>query len=497
MCRCSTCSNIRRSACWQNTSPRSRTRAPCSSTSATGRSCNERRLTAQEPPISARSSSASARRRQPANKRIRFMATTTTSASLNGVAIIGMSGRFPGADNLDAFWRNLCDGVESITSFTDDELRASGVDEATLANPHYVKSGMILNDVETFDASFFGYTPREAELMDPQHRILLECAWEALEHAGYDSERYKGWIGVFSGATLDGYLLYNLLPNPELRDLMRAAGKVQIGTANETDYLTTRVSYKLHLKGPSVNLQTACSTSLVATHLACQSLLSYQCDIALASGVSARVPQKEGYWYQEGGVGSPDGHCRTFDAQARGTVFSSGVGVVVLKRLADALADGDTIHAVIRGTTVNNDGAMKIGFTAPSVEGQAEVIAMAQHVAGIDPESISYIEAHGTATSIGDPIEVTALTQAFRGGTHAHAIVEEAPPARESGPARPWQLLTLAAKTSSALEAATSNLAAHLRQHPEDRLADVAYTLQVGRRAFNHRRVLVCKDRED
>ncbi len=499
------------------------------------------------------------------------------------IAIIGMAGRFPGARNLDEFWQNLRDGVESITFFTDEEAIAAGVDPALVKNPHYVKANGVLEDVDLFDAAFFGFNPREAEIMDPQHRLFLECAWEALENAGYDPETFDGLIGVYAGASLSTYLLFHLLPN---RELVESLHSDQLAIGNGRDYLPTRVSYKLNLRGPSVNVQTACSTSLVAVHLACQALLNYECDIALAGGVSVDVPQKRGYLYLEGGISSPDGHCRAFDARAQGTVGGNGVGIVVLKRLEDALADGDTIHAVIKGSAINNDGSLKVGYTAPSVEGQAEVIATAQALAGVDPETITYIEAHGTGTALGDPIEIAALTQVFRagtqargfcaigsvktnighldaaagvagliktvlalkhrmippslnferpnpqidfehspfyvntrlraweppaegiprragvssfgiGGTNAHVIVEEAPPAEPSGPSRPWQLLLLSARTDSALEAATANLARHLKEHPDLNLADVAYTLQVGRHAFDYRRMVVCRDREE
>ena len=323
-----------------------------------------------------------------------------------GVAIIGLSGRFPGAKTPAEFWRNLKAGVEGVSFFTDDELRAGGVAREALADPGYVKAKAMLEDIELFDAAFFGITPKEAEMMDPQQRLFLECAWTALEDAGYDSEQYGGAIGLYAGTSLNSYLMVNLFSNPGLLD---AAGILQTSIPNRTDHLTTRGAYKLNLKGPAVTVQTACSTSLVAVHLASQSLLSYQCDIALAGGVTASVPKKSGYYFQEGGVLSPDGHCRAFDHRANGTVVGNGVGVVVLKRLADALADGDEIHAVIKGSAINNDGSLKVGYTAPSVDGQADVIALAQAVAGVAPESITYIEAHGTGTTLGDPIEIAAL----------------------------------------------------------------------------------------
>jgi acyl transferase domain-containing protein len=327
----------------------------------------------------------------------------------NDIAIVGMSGRFPGAKNIDEFWQNLRDGVESISFFTDEELRAAGIDEETLSEPGYVKAAGALDGIELFDASFFGFNPREAEVLDPQQRIFLECAWESLEHAGYDPETYPGLIGVYAGASMSSYL-YNVYSNPEIVGLI---GDFQVQLGNDKDNLPTSVSYKLNLKGPSIAIQTACSTSLVAVSVACQSLLSYQCDMALAGGVRIALPQPAGYFYQEGGIMSPDGHCRAFDAQAQGTVGGNGIGIVVLKRLTDALADGDCIHAVIKGTAINNDGSLKVGYTAPSIEGQAQVITMAQAAGEIDPSTITYIEAHGTGTDLGDPIEVAALTQAW------------------------------------------------------------------------------------
>lgn len=497
---------------------------------------------------------------------------------MNGseIAIIGMAGRFPGAKDIDVFWQNLRDGVESIAFFSDEELLSSGVDSTLLNNPNYVKANPVLSDVEGFDAEFFGFSPKEAEILDPQHRLFLESAWEALENAGYDSETYQGSIGVYAGVETNTYLLNNIYPNYGLSDLQTLLG-------NDKDYLSSRVSYKLNLKGPSVSVQTACSTSLVAIHIACQSLLNGECDISLAGGVTVRVPQKVGYLSQEG-FASPDGHCRSFDAKARGSIFGSGVGVVVLKRLTDAIADGDSIHAIIKGSAINNDGALKAGYTAPSPDGQSAVISEAQAIAGIEPETINYIEAHGSGTPLGDPIEIAALTQVFQsrtaqkafcavgsvktnfghlgaaagvagliktvlaiehqlippslhfeepnskidfanspfyvntkllqwethqnprragvsslgiGGTNAHVILEEAPPAKTSETSRTWQLLMLSAKTNSALETATANLAEHLKQHPDLNLADVAYTLQVGRRSFEHRRTVVCKDIQD
>ncbi len=508
------------------------------------------------------------------------MSDLITEGSAGDIAVIGMMGRFPGAYNLDQFWQNLLDGVESVSFFSDQDVEAAGVDPAILNRADYVKAWAALEDMDLFDASFFGYSPKEVELMDPQHRIFLECAWEALESAGYDSERYGGAIGVFAGMGMDYYFLSNLYPDTDL--MARLGWQIRIG--NSAAFLSTCVSYKMNLRGPSLNVQTACSTSLVAVCLACQSLQNYQCDTALAGGVSIRVPQEAGYMYQEGGILSPDGHCRAFDARAQGTVPGNGAGVVVLKRLQDALAERDTIHAIIKGSAVNNDGALKAGYMAPSVNSQAEVIATAQALAGISPETITYVEAHGTGTALGDPIEVAALTQAFRlgtarngycaigsvktnighldaaagiagfiktvlalqhkwippslhfehpnpkidfsnspfyvnaassewkvdglprragvssfgiGGTNAHVVLEEAPAVGPSGPTRSAQLLVLSAKTRAALDTATDNLAAYLEQHPDLDLADAAYTLQVGRRAFSHRRMLICQSVAD
>ncbi|MEH1884827.1 beta-ketoacyl synthase N-terminal-like domain-containing protein [Nostoc sp.] len=507
-----------------------------------------------------------------------------TSSNLAGldIAIVGMAGQFPGAKNIDRFWQNLQDGVESISFFSESDLVSSNIDPALLNNPNYVKAASILENVEEFDASFFGFEPKEAEVIDPQYRLFLECAWEAIENAGYDPETYKGLIGVYAGANMNTYLLENLYPN---RDTINPVdGALQPLHGSGQAFLTTSVSYKLNLKGPSITIQTFCSTSLVAVHLACQSLLNEECDMALAGGVSIKVPQKAGYLYQQGGMLSPDGHCRAFDAKAQGTVFGSGAGIVVLKRLEDALADGDCIHAIIKASAVNNDGSLKVNFTAPSVEGQAEVIVETLRNAGVDAEDITYIETHGTGTAMGDLIEITALKKAFHtttqkkgfcaigsvktnighldaaagvtslikttlalkhkllppslhfeqanpqidfnnspfyvntkvsewkadrtprltgvnssgyGGTNAFVILEEAPPIEYSEESRPWQLLVLSAKTISALEIATANLIAYLKQHSNVNLANIAYTLQVGRRAFNHRRMVICHDIND
>ena len=511
------------------------------------------------------------------------MIDSTNIGEPESIAIIGMSGRFPGARDVAEFWRNLCDGVESITQFSDAELLARGTDPAALAHPNFVKANAILDDVDLFDAALFGYSARDAQIMDPQQRVFLECAWDALENAGYDPTRYPGLIGVFAGSAMSTYLqfLYASL------DRLGFVDPYQMLISNEKDFLATNVSYKLNLRGPSIAIQTACSTSLVAVSIACQNLLNYHCDIALAGGVAISVPQRRGYMYAPEGIVSPDGHCRAFDAAGQGMVGGNGVGIVVLKRLSEALAEGDCIRAIIRGFGINNDGAVKVGFTAPGVEGQAQVIAMAQAMAGVHPDSVTYVEAHGTATALGDPIEVAALTEAFRahterrgfcalgsvktnighldpaagvagliktvlalehrmlppslhfekpnpridfdstpffvnnqlrpwlsadgqplragvssfgiGGTNAHVVLEEAPPRPASTPGRPSHLLLLSARTASALEAQTDNLANHLLTTAAVNLADVAFTTHVGRRALANRRFVVSRgpDRED
>lgn len=497
------------------------------------------------------------------------------------VAIIGMAGYFPGAATIEAFWNNLMQGRETVSRFTDAELDHTALVGNDWEDPLYVKANGILEGIDRFDAGFFGFTPREAELTDPQQRQFLKCAWEALEDAGYNPDHYPGKIGVYAGVGTNTYLIRNLLPE---RDLIRVAGDFQTVMGNDKDFVATRVCYKLNLKGPGVSVQTACSTSMVAVHLARRGLLHNECQMALAGAAFIRIPQKTGYLYQEGGNLSPDGHCRTFDQSAQGTVFGNGVGVVVLKRLTDACRDGDRIYAVIKGSAINNDGALKVSYTAPGVDGQAEVIAQALADSGINPETISYIEAHGTATTLGDPIEIAALTKAFRhntarktfcaigtvktnighldvaagiagliktalalhhqtippslhfarpnpvidladspfyvndrpraweadngprragvscfgiGGTNVHLVLEEAPELETSAPVRSGYILPLSAKTAAALETMTRNLAVWLETNPELHLADVSYTLQVGRREFQYRRAIVCEDRDE
>jgi acyl transferase domain-containing protein len=492
------------------------------------------------------------------------------------VAIIGMAGRFPGADNLEQFWQNLCQGISSIQIIS-DPIQADEGDAKLLRHPNYVKAYASFDQIDGFDATFFGYSPREAELIDPQHRVFLECAWTALENAGYDPDQYDGKIGVYAGAALNSYLI-NLYANPSLRG---SVDRVQAVVSNVMGLMPTRVSYKLNLTGPSCGVQTGCSTSLVAVHLACQSLLNRECDMALAGGVSIDASEQRGYLYQNDGVLSPDGICRAFDADAQGTVFGNGVGIVVLKRLSAALQDGDYIYAVIQGSAVNNDGAQKVGLTAPSVTGQAAVITAALEQANFSPDSIQYIETHGTGTALGDPIEIAALTKAFRtrtqnqqfcaigslktnighldaaagvagliktalalkhqqippslnfksanpqidfehspfyvntqlrewpvndiprragvssfgmGGTNAHLILEESPPASsEISSSASHHLILLSAKTPTALQAHTHQLIDYLKHHPNVNLADVAYTLQIGRKAFDYRHMAVCQ----
>jgi amino acid adenylation domain-containing protein len=509
--------------------------------------------------------------------RARAAEGAAAGARQGGFAVVGLAGRFPGARNVRELWENLRQGVESIVPLSEEDLRAAGVPPERFASPSYVRAGAVLDGIDLFDADFFGFSPREAEVLDPQQRLFLECAWEALENAGYDPRGCDVPVGVYAGAQMSTYMV-NVFSHPEILESM---GLLAVQSALDKDFLATRVSYALDLQGPSLAVQTACSTSLVAVHLACQALRLGECDMALAGGVTVRVPGRSGYLYQEAGILSPDGHCRAFDAEARGTVFGSGLGIVVLKRLEDALRDGDTVHAVILGSALNNDGSRKVGYTAPGVSGQAKVIAAAQAAAGVSPDTITYIETHGTGTALGDPIEVAALTQAFRsgtdrtgfcalgsvktnlghldaaagitglikavlalehgqippslhfstpnpkidfasspfrvnaelaewhaengprragvssfgiGGTNAHAVLEEAPPAAPSGLSRPAQLLVLSARTSEALEQATDNLAGYLAENPGACLPDVAYTLQAGRHAFAHRRILVCAD---
>ena len=329
------------------------------------------------------------------------------------IAIIGMAGRFPGASSLTQFWENLREGRESIIPLPDEHLREQGVSETDLDDPDYLKVGGFLKNADHFDAKFFGYSPREAELLDPQQRLFLEVSWQALETAGYLGEKEAASTGVFAGAGMNGYQL-NLYANSQLRE---NTSPYEIFISNDKDFLATRVSYKLNLTGPSISVQTACSSSLVAVHTACQSLLAGECDMALAGGVA--ISKQLGYRSQQGSIYSPDGHCRAFDEKAAGTVSGSGAGVVVLKRLEDALRDGDQIDAIIKGSAITNDGAHKVSYTAPQVDSQAAAIRNALTLSDLSAESISYLEAHGTGTAMGDPIEIAALTSAFREHTEA------------------------------------------------------------------------------
>src|SRR5215475_4841215 len=330
------------------------------------------------------------------------------------IAIIGMSCRFPGADSVDEYWKNLCDGVESVTFFSDQELVAAGVDPSLVANPRYVKAAPKLRDVEMFDASFFGYSPKDAALMDPQQRLFLEVCWEAFENAGYDPASYPGKVGVYStgGGVVTSYLLAKL-HHAELPGQTASTSHIN----NDKDFLSTRVSFKLNLRGPSFTIQSACSSSLVAVHQACQNLRFDECDMMLVGGSVVRVPQVEGYLAEKRNLHSLDGHCRPFDSVGQGTIFGSGVGAVLLKPLAQAIADRDHIFAVIKGSAANNDGSAKISYTAPSLGQQSQAVAEALTSAGVSADSIGYVECHSTGTTVGDPLEVEALSTAFRGGT--------------------------------------------------------------------------------
>lgn len=492
----------------------------------------------------------------------------------DGIAIIGMAGRFPGAKNTDELWKILSEGKETTRFFSKQELDAT-IPSEIKNDSFYIPARGVIDDADKFDAAFFGVNPKVAELMDPQQRIFLEVAWESLENAGYCSENFNGMIGVFAGIGNNTYYLNNVLLH---KNLVERVGSFQVMTANEKDYIATRIAHEMNLTGPALSIHTACSTSLVAVAVAFENLINNKCDMAIAGGISITSPINSGHIYNEGGMFSSDGHTRPFDANATGTVFSDGCGIVILKRYKDAVRDGDEIYAVLRGCALNNDGSDKASFTAPSVEGQAMVVAMAQVNAGVEPETITYVEAHGTATPLGDPIEIEALTQAFGetdkkqfcavgsiksnfghltpaagvtgliktalalkhkqipatihfenpnptidfgnspfyvnnklidwntngaprragvssfgvGGTNVHVIVEETPQPEPSGISRAKHLLLLSAKTETSLETAVKNLSGYVKSHPEINLADAAYTLQTGRKSFNHRRIIVC-----
>ncbi|MEV4726558.1 type I polyketide synthase, partial [Micromonospora humida] len=497
------------------------------------------------------------------------------------IAIVGLAARLPGAADVGEFWRNLVDGVESVTELSRDEQLARGATADEVDDPGWVSRAPLIDGYDTFDAGLFGMTSREAEVTDPQHRLFLESCYTALQDAGYDPARYPGAVGVYAGTGGNTYLHRYVLRNKRVGG--NPHGAVSLATGNSPNYVATNVSYRLDLRGPSLTVHTACSTSLVAFHLACEALRNHECDMALAGGVNVELPHV-GYLGMDGFT-SPDGRCRPFDAGANGTVWGSGVGVTLLKRLSDAIADGDSIRAVVLGNAINNDGAGKVGFTAPSVDGQVEAIAQAVGMAGIDPRSISYVEAHGTGTALGDPIEVAALSAVFTrdtdergwcgigsvksnighlsqpsgivsviktvlamehglipptinyetpnpgidfadtpfyvantltkwdtdggprragvssfgiGGTNAHVVLEEAPTAhRVDRRVRPAHLLTVSAKTASALDSAVTRLADHLAATTDGGpglLADVAHTLRVGRQEYPHRVAVVATD---
>lgn len=496
------------------------------------------------------------------------------------IAIVGMSGRFPKAKNIHEYWENLKNGIECFTQLNDEQIIASGVDPKLLKDPDYVKVSPILDDYDMFDAHFFGYTPREASMMDPQQRLFLECCWEAFEDAGYNPHTYEEPVGVFGGCAINSYMIFSGVHNRFYNEFLSSV------VGNDNSFLANRVSYQLNLNGPAVSVQTACSSSLVSVHLSIQSLLSGECSMALAGGVAVWVPHEAGHLHKEGSVFTKDGHCRAFDAKATGTIFGSGAGVVLLKRFDDAVRDGDHIYAVIKGSAVNNDGAKKTDYTAPSVDGQAEVVVEALANAGVSADDISYIETHGTGTFIGDPIEIRALTKAYRaftdrknycgigsvkpnighldagagaagliktvlamkhkmippsinfdepnpaidfenspfyvnnslkkweskngsplragvtslgmGGTNAHIILEEAPAierpvVEDQSPI----LLTYSAKNESALDDYSKKLAKFLKESPDVNLANVAYTLQTGRKEFPFKRFLTAENRDD
>ena len=506
-----------------------------------------------------------------------------SSVSESDIAIVGMAAHLPGAASIDEYWHNLRAGLRSIRRLDEDALLAAGEDPALMRQPNYVPFAAPLDRFADFDAEFFGFSPKEAAILDPQHRQFLEVAWEALENAGHMPENFDGNIGVYAGCGMGSYFYFNICSNA---DLVRDVGMFLLRhTGNDKDFLSTRISHIFDLRGPSINVQTACSTSLVALHYAVQALLSGESDMALAGGVTIELPQGRGYLHKENEILSPDGECHAFDHRAQGTVFGSGAGCLVLKRLDDAIRDGDHVWAVVKGSAINNDGAQKAGYLAPSVEGQARCIAEAQAVADITADTVDYVECHGTGTYLGDPIEVAALTEAFRettdqtgfckigsvktnighldtaagvasvikvalslhnrelppslgfeapnptiefeaspfavnavltpwdsrghprragvnslgvGGTNAHAILQEAPERAASGDSDwPFQLLTLSARSKSTLDAQAANLSAHLRGAPQQNLADIAWTLKNGRRAFDKRRVVVAQTHDE
>jgi acyl transferase domain-containing protein len=499
------------------------------------------------------------------------------------IAIIGMALRFPGARNPDEFWENLINGKESVTFYNNDELLRTEVDSSTFNNPNYVKASCIIRNIDMFDAKFFDISPRDAALIDPQNRLFLECAWEALEDSGYVPEMYNGIIGVYAGSFLSTYLIRNVIDL--IHENMKKENEVYQLYQCISDFLTTYVSYKLNLTGPSVTVQTWCTSAIAAVHVACQALRNNECNIALAGGVHIRLPQ-EGYFYHEGGPDSPDGHTRSFDMDANGAVLGNGSGIVVLKKLKDAVKDRDYIYAVIKGSSIINDGSggQKLSYYGLTIDGQIRAICKALTDAGVSAETIDYIEAHGVATELADRFELTALRKAFRkytqkndfcaigsvkpnighlgnasgiasiikttlalenklipptinfqklnpkndrknspfyinkellewktneiphragincfgiGGTNVHMILEEAPQRRNSGKSRPFKLMILSAKTSSALESISDNLSIYLKEKSDIDIADVAYSLNMGRKPFDFRRIVICENVND
>ncbi|MCB2311581.1 condensation domain-containing protein [Clostridium tagluense] len=493
------------------------------------------------------------------------------------IAVIGMSCRVPGANNLDDFWKVLSQGENTISFFSDEELKESGINENYLRHTNYIKAKGILGNAEYFDPAFFGYTPADARVMDPQIRMLHECTWEALEDSGYNSFEFPGLIGLFTGATSNvewlsrAYLCNDIDVDDYTKSLL----------CNK-DFASTLISYRLNLRGPSVSVSAACSTSLVAVHMACQSLLSGECNIAVAGGVSIIVPEKVGYHYNVNMMHSPDGYCRAFDENAGGTLFSNGAGMIALKPLEDAIKDHDNIYAIIKGSAINNDGSRKVGYTAPSASGEATAIKQALSASQVNPETISYVEAHGTGTIIGDPIEVEALKKAYNtskcgycgigslksnmghmdaasgiagciktilsmryklmppsinftkanskiefenspfyvnttlkrweddfnpiragvssfgvGGTNAHIILEEALMGKELNQGRKYKIVVVSAQSNNALENASHNLADYIEKHNEINLDDAVYTLCVGRRRYNYRKMFVCSSKSE
>ena len=342
--------------------------------------------------------------------------TSNSKLPPNAIAVVGMAARLPGANTVSAFWDNLRRGEESIVTLAEDDLLAEGIPEKSLANPAYVRRAALVDGIDEFDADFFGFTPQVARSTDPQHRLFLQTAWHAIEDAGYDPAEIEGSVGVYATSTTSGYLLHNIMSNHDPNVVMGQGitfDMVNLSLQNDKDYLATKVAHAFNLRGPALSVQTACSSALVAVHLACQSILNGECEMALAGGASLRIPHHVGYWYAPGSMVSPTGHCRPFDVRSDGTIFGSGVGVVVLKALQDAVDDGDRIHAVIRGSALNNDGSTKMTYAAPNAAGQADVVAEAQAIAEVDPSEVSYIETHGTGTPLGDPIEIEGLRQAF------------------------------------------------------------------------------------